>query len=163
MRLSVALLAAAMLATLQGAEIAVSGTGFTLDGKPFPYTGVSFFNAIYNAEFNRSSEIRKAWIDKFQRYGVAATDGPATGLPLLHGCVAWLECALLSEPHNQGVYDLFLGQVLAARADARVFVGGRWQWAPQHDALRTLHHLGGGSFVSVQDPMQAQVLPGPPG
>src|SRR6185503_8571878 len=28
-------------------EIAISGTKFHLDGKPFPYTGVSFFNAIY--------------------------------------------------------------------------------------------------------------------
>lgn len=99
-------------------------------------------------------------VDKFQRYGVAASDGAATGLPLLQGCVAWLECALLSEPHNQGVYDLFLGQVLAAQADARVFVGGRWQWAPEHDTLRTLHHLGGGHFVSVADPTQAQMLPG---
>ena len=39
-------------------ELAVSGTRFQLDGQPFPYTGVSFFNAIYNTNFNASSEVR---------------------------------------------------------------------------------------------------------
>lgn len=54
------------------AEITVSGTRFLLDGKPFPYTGVSFFNAIYNPAFNRSSADRVAWLRKFQNYGVNA-------------------------------------------------------------------------------------------
>jgi hypothetical protein len=53
-----------------GHEITVSGTRFMLDGKPFPYTGVSFFNAIYNPTFNRSSEERVRWLEKFQRYGI---------------------------------------------------------------------------------------------
>jgi len=57
-------------ARLLAAELGVSGTKFTLDGKPFPLNGVSFFNAIYNPEFNRSSEVRREWIRKFQRYGV---------------------------------------------------------------------------------------------
>ena len=52
------------------AEITVSGTRFLLDGKPFPYTGVSFFNAIYNPTFNRSTEERVRWMRKFQRYGI---------------------------------------------------------------------------------------------
>ena len=51
-------------------EITVSGTQFLLDGKPFPYTGISFFNAIYNPVFNRSSEERRTWLAKFQRYGI---------------------------------------------------------------------------------------------
>lgn len=46
------------------------GTAFTLDGKPFEFTGVSFFNAIYNAEFNRSEEVRREWLRKFRQYGV---------------------------------------------------------------------------------------------
>ena len=41
-----------------GAELFVSGTKFFLDGQPFPYTGVSLFNAIYNTNFNASSEVR---------------------------------------------------------------------------------------------------------
>jgi hypothetical protein len=50
--------------------LTVSGTRFRLDGKPFPYTGVSFFNAIYNEAFNRSSEDRRRWLQKFQKYGI---------------------------------------------------------------------------------------------
>lgn len=55
---------------LHAAELTVSGTRFLLDGKPFPYTGVSFFNAIYNPTFNTSSEARIAWLKKFQSYGI---------------------------------------------------------------------------------------------
>ena len=51
-------------------ELTVSGTGFRLDAEPFPYTGVSFFNAIYNPAFNRSSDARREWIRKFKRYGI---------------------------------------------------------------------------------------------
>jgi hypothetical protein len=50
--------------------LSVSGTRFLLDGAPFNYTGISFFNAIYNPTFNRSSEERRAWIEKFKKYGV---------------------------------------------------------------------------------------------
>lgn len=50
--------------------IAVSGTRFLMDGEPFPYTGVSFFNALYNEEFNKDDATRGAWLGKFQRYGI---------------------------------------------------------------------------------------------
>jgi hypothetical protein len=51
-------------------EITVSGTRFYIDGKHFPYTGVSFFNALYNAEFNRDAASRGKWLDKFRSYGI---------------------------------------------------------------------------------------------
>jgi hypothetical protein len=51
-------------------EITVSGTRFLLNGEPFPYAGVSFFNAIYNPAFNRSCEERAQWLEKFRRYGI---------------------------------------------------------------------------------------------
>lgn len=54
----------------RAAELTVSGTRFLLDGKPFPYTGVSFFNAIYNTNFNASTEAREAWLKKFLSYGI---------------------------------------------------------------------------------------------
>ena len=53
-------------------ELTVSGTRFLFDGKPFPFTGVSFFNAIYNPAFNQSPAERKQWLAKFQRYGINA-------------------------------------------------------------------------------------------
>ena len=76
-----ALLAAALLASGPTAQaqsklpeashrIAVASTRFTLDDNPFAYTGLSFFNAIYNPTFNTSSEARLAWMKKFQTYGI---------------------------------------------------------------------------------------------
>jgi hypothetical protein len=59
-----------VITNVRAAEIAVSGTRFTLDGQPFPYTGVSFFNAIYNPNFNTSSEARITWMKKFQSCGI---------------------------------------------------------------------------------------------
>jgi hypothetical protein len=52
------------------AELSISGTRFLLDGKAFPYTGVSFFNAIYNPTFNKSSEARRQWLGKFREHGI---------------------------------------------------------------------------------------------
>jgi hypothetical protein len=51
-------------------EIAVAGTAFLLDGKPFFYTGISFFNALYNPAFNKSVAARREWLAKFRRYGI---------------------------------------------------------------------------------------------
>ena len=55
---------------LRAGELAVTGTRFLLDGKPFPYTGVSFFNAIYNPTFNQSSDVRREWLRKFRDHGI---------------------------------------------------------------------------------------------
>ena len=60
----------ALVSTMGAHEITISGTRFLLDGHPFPYTGLSFFNAIYNPIFNQSSEERVRWLRKFQKYGV---------------------------------------------------------------------------------------------
>ena len=57
-------------ASVAAAELTIAGTRFQLDGKPFPYTGLSFFNAIYNTNFNASSGARVAWLKKFQGYGI---------------------------------------------------------------------------------------------
>ena len=37
-------------------------------------------------------------------------------------------------------------EVVAAAADERAFINGRWQF--DDDKLNTLHHLGGGTFVT---------------
>lgn len=68
---ALALAAAALPAAAQPRHaITVSGTTFLLDGAPFPYTGISFFNAIYNPAFNKSSAGRRQWMQKFGRYGI---------------------------------------------------------------------------------------------
>jgi flavin reductase (DIM6/NTAB) family NADH-FMN oxidoreductase RutF len=90
--------------------------------------------------------------DKFADLDIMTFAGDRVAAPLIEGCVAWLECRVVPETHSQSRYDLFIGEVLAARADSRVFSAGRWHFGPAHDALRTLHHVAGGAFF-VTGPM----------
>ena len=87
--------------------------------------------------------------DKLARHGVHTVPAPGSGAPLVAGCVAWLVCRLVPEPHNQQTYDLFIGEVTAAWADERVFRDGRWHFDQAPDALRTLHHVAGGQFFAT--------------
>lgn len=96
-------------------------------------------------------------IDKFAAYGLQTFAGSIVGAPLLEGCAAWLECRLLPEPSIQAGYDLFLGEVVAAHADSRVFSDGRWHFAGQ-DSLRTIHHVAGGHFLVDGDAVDAKPL-----
>ena len=50
--------------------VGIDGTRITLDGQPFPFTGLSFFNAIYNPTFNRTREDRLHWLRTFREYGI---------------------------------------------------------------------------------------------
>jgi len=75
----------------------------------------------------------------------------AGDLPTVQGCVAWLDCRVLREPHIEQTYDLFLAEVTAAWADPRVWHSGRWVF-DGHDELRTLHHVAGGNYF-VPGPM----------
>ncbi len=98
--------------------------------------------------------------DKFERYGLGAFAGTMPALPLIEGCVAWLECRRIPEPHIEQAYDTFFGEVIAAQADARVFVDGRWAMTEDNAALHTLHHLGGGNFGVIGDVVQGQAKTG---
>ncbi len=97
--------------------------------------------------------------DKFTHFGIAATDGPVLGLPLIEtGCAAWMECRLIREPHTEDAYDTCFGEVVAAAADERVFSNGRWRFDGANANLHTIHHLGGGSFVRASNPVAAKPL-----
>jgi len=85
--------------------------------------------------------------DKFAAFGLGSFAASLIDAPLLEGCVGWLECRLLPEPAIQQRYDLFLGEVIAAQADPRVFRNGRWTFGDEHDSLRTIHHVAGGHFL----------------
>lgn len=50
--------------------VAIQGTGFTLNKTPFNFTGLSFFNALYNPAFNQSAAARTQWLATFKRYGI---------------------------------------------------------------------------------------------
>jgi flavin reductase (DIM6/NTAB) family NADH-FMN oxidoreductase RutF len=86
--------------------------------------------------------------DKFAEYGIETFSAQEISAPLVKGCVGWLECKIVPEPHNQNTYDLFIAEVVAAHADERVFSDGRWYF-DGHDALRTVHHIAGGVFFAT--------------
>jgi flavin reductase (DIM6/NTAB) family NADH-FMN oxidoreductase RutF len=78
--------------------------------------------------------------------------GEIIDAPLVAGCVAWLECRVVETPALDEVeraYDLFVVEVVAASADSRYWRDNRIAL----DQVQTLHHLGGGHFVSSGDPV----------
>ena len=96
--------------------------------------------------------------DKFTRYGIAAFDGPVLGLPLVEGCIGWLECKVIDEPHTEQAYDTFFVEVVSAQSDTRVFANGRWSLREDNRDLHTLHHLGAGLFALAADTVQGRIL-----
>lgn len=69
---------------------------------------------------------------------------------------AWLACRVLPEPRNEQVYDLFIGEVIAAWADARVFSNGHWHFESAPPALRSLHYIAGGQFYAIGESIVVQ-------
>lgn len=93
--------------------------------------------------------------NKFDAFDLPTIAASRVNAPLLQGCVAWLECTVIPEPHIQATYDLFLAEVVAAQADERVFSDGRWHFEG-HDELRTIHHVAGGNFFAIGDAFKAE-------
>lgn len=97
--------------------------------------------------------------DKFAQFGLETFPAKEIAAPLLKGCVGWLECKVIPEPHNQNTYDLFIAEVVAAYADERVFSqskDGQFRWHFEgYDDLRTIHHIAGGSFFATGEAHQA--------
>lgn len=91
--------------------------------------------------------------DKFAQHGLETAAAKEIDAPLINGCVGWLECKVIPELHNQLTYDLFIAEVVAAYADARVFSEGHWHFEgydqEAYDKLRTIHHVAGGSFFAT--------------
>lgn len=79
-------------------------------------------------------------------------------LPAVEGCTAWLICKLIPEPHNQQSHDLFIGQVVAAYADDRVFREGHWYYHEAPAEWKSLHHVAGGHYYTIGDAVDANLL-----
>ena len=86
--------------------------------------------------------------DKFAACGLEAFAGRQLSAPLVKGCVGWLECRLIRDEERQKTMDLFVGEVVSAQADARVYKDGGWRFEEAPDELRTLHHAGEGRFYA---------------
>ncbi|TFW21935.1 flavin reductase family protein [Duganella callida] len=90
--------------------------------------------------------------DKLARAGANLFRMDGFEAPLVEGSSAWLMCRLIPEPHNQQTYDLFIGEVVAAWADERVFRDGHWQFEHADPRWRSLHYVAGGHFYAIGEP-----------
>jgi flavin reductase (DIM6/NTAB) family NADH-FMN oxidoreductase RutF len=86
--------------------------------------------------------------DKFAETGLVTFPAQQISAPLIAGCLGWLECRVIPEPHNQEKYDLFIAEVVAAWADPAAFSAGRWHF-PADPAQRSIHYLAGGAFFAT--------------
>lgn len=96
-------------------------------------------------------------LDKYAHWQIGTEAASLVTAPLIQGCLAWLECRIYPEPHNQQTYDLFLAEVVAAWAEDWAFKDGRWQDVPEPQ--RALHHLGGGNFFTSGGLLQGHPKP----
>jgi len=87
--------------------------------------------------------------DKLQHCGVELQRIGDVDLPFVVGCSAWMACKIISEPHNQEAYDLFIGEVVGAWADTRAFSNGRWHFDSAKPTWRSLHYIAGGRFHAI--------------
>ncbi|MBW8725585.1 MAG: flavin reductase family protein [Inquilinus limosus] len=93
--------------------------------------------------------------DKLRRAGVELFGMPGHDLAFVAGCSGWLACRLIPEPHIQQTYDLFIGEVIGAWADTRVFRDGRWHFETAGPEWRSLHHVSGGHFYAIGEALTA--------
>jgi len=94
--------------------------------------------------------------NKLKKSGVELFGMAGHDLSFVTGCSAWLACKLIPEPHNQQTYDLFIGEVVGAWADTRVFSDGHWHFEDADPAWRSLHHVAGGNFYAIGEPCAAE-------
>lgn len=93
--------------------------------------------------------------DKLAKAGVELFRVEGYDVPLVAGSSAWLICKVLPEPRNEQVYDLFIGEVVAAYADERVFSDGHWHFETADPSLRSLHYIAGGNFYAIGEAVVA--------
>ena len=87
--------------------------------------------------------------DKLEQSGVQLFKFADQEIPVVEGCAAWILCELISEPHNQQTHDLFIGKVIAAYADDRVFRDGHWYYHEVSEEWKSIHHVAGGNFYTI--------------
>lgn len=100
------------------------------------------------------------WPEKFADLVPGHFGAICIDVPLVEGCLAWLECRVLpSSQAVSGPHDLFLAEVLAAWADDRVFRDGHWHFEEAPAELRSLHYIAGGHFYAIGEALDASSDP----
>ena len=86
-------------------------------------------------------------VDKFKKYGLVKEAAEKVKSPRLKSAIAVIECKLRGDEAMRKKYNIILGNVVYAEADADVFTD---RWHPEKSGPRIIQHLGGKVF-SVPD------------
>ena len=78
-------------------------------------------------------------IDKFREYGLEPEPSKTVKSPRLKIAMAVMECKLHQDKHVLDEYNIVIGDVQYAEAEASAFSN---RWLPEKGAFKTLHHLG---------------------
>lgn len=70
-------------------------------------------------------------------------------IPLVEGCASWLVCKVISNVDYEKQHNLFMGEIVGAWSDDRVFRNGHWIFDEAPDELRTIHYVAGGQFYAI--------------
>lgn len=70
-------------------------------------------------------------------------------IPLVEGCAGWLICKVIPNYAYEQEHNLFMGEIVAAWSDDRVFRNGHWMFDEAPDELRTVHYVAGGQFYAI--------------
>lgn len=86
-------------------------------------------------------------IDKFKEYGLEAEPSKAVKSPRLKTAMAVMECKLHKDKRVLDEYNIVIGDVKYAEAEASAFSD---RWLPEKGGLKTLHHLGDRIFCAPE-------------
>lgn len=84
--------------------------------------------------------------EKLEKSGMKFFKVPGYEMPLAEGCSAWVILEKLPEPEMSAKYDLFLGRVVAAWANADAWKDDGWNFEEAPAALRPTYYTQGGRF-----------------
>ncbi|HCN60808.1 MULTISPECIES: flavin reductase family protein [Mammaliicoccus] len=70
-------------------------------------------------------------------------------IPLVEGSAGWIVCKVMPNEQNEQEHDLFMGEIVGAWSDDRVFNNGHWIFDDAPDELRTVHYVAGGQFYAI--------------
>lgn len=80
-------------------------------------------------------------VDKFRKFGIETANAKKVSVPIVKGCVGYLECKLWKTVEAGECY-VFFGRIVSAYADGKYFRKGKWS-----EDAKIPFHLGGKEIV----------------
>ena len=81
--------------------------------------------------------------NKFHQFDLHTFPAEKINVPMLEDCIGWLECKVISQESEK--FDVIIGEVVAAYADAEQFIDNRWYFSDDPQK-RSIHYMSGGEF-----------------